>query len=257
VNGYFCENVAKVRNAGCSVSVEITPYDDLIPDIDAIKTFSMERFGTLPHITVARDEINRKNGLPRYTKLPKEEYEKVWGQFDSELFRFKSAIFQQKIRSFCYAGQWDFVLDLPTGNARQCYCGDFLQNIFQDIALPLRERPVGTYCQQHHCYNGHAFLTLGLVPEYSCPSYADMRDRVCTDGSHWLSPRMAAFFSQKLYENNEELSNSEKRRLNRRPIGVKLKHIVKRILFFRAVRVLLQQVKTISAYLSRRIQGKR
>ena len=30
----FCENIDKVRNAGCSFTVEITPSDELVPYID-------------------------------------------------------------------------------------------------------------------------------------------------------------------------------------------------------------------------------
>lgn len=60
-------------------------------------------------------------------------------------------------------------------------------------------------CQTAHCYNGHALLSAGLIPELSTPGYGDLRDRERTDGTHWLQPGLHAFFNTKLTDDNKEL----------------------------------------------------
>ena len=210
----FCDNVAKARAAGASVSIEITPCDELIPFIDEVRQFSLNKFGALPHLTIARDERERDNvNLPRLTGLSYPEYMKIWGEFDSELFRFKNSIWNVKIRDFCYAGKWTHYLNLVTGDVRKCYLTEINQNIFRDISEPLVESPVCTECTEPHCYNGHAFLVFGVCPSIQAPTHTEVRDRECIDGSHWLSPRMRAFFDQKLYDNNPEYNDQEKAKL--------------------------------------------
>ena len=127
----FCANVNKVRKAGCSISVEITPNDELIPYIDEIKSMSMENFGAFPHITVARD--NTKAELPILTNFTREEYKNVWSSFDSDLFKYKIQVFNEKRTEFCYAGVWSYALNIGTGELKQCYQGKLIQNIYQDI----------------------------------------------------------------------------------------------------------------------------
>ena len=195
----FVDNVKLMQDVGCSFSVEITPHDELIEYIDEIKDFSLNTFGALPHITVARDETNNKAILTKYTK---EEYEKIWSGFDSELFRFKLSIFLQKRREYCHAGKWVYTFNMGNGVMRQCYSSNKSQNIFSDITSALNLPCVGVKCEEPHCYNGHAFLTLGAIPTLETPTYALMRNRVQKDGREWLNPYMKAFISHKLHENN-------------------------------------------------------
>jgi hypothetical protein len=130
------------------------------------------------------------------------------------LFEFKYAVWEKKIDDFCYAGRWSFCIDLCTGMTKKCYASDTLPNVFDNPTAPVIEAPVCHQCREPHCYNGHAFLTFGLVPSIQTPTYADMRDRVCQNGSHWLTPKLRAFFSQKLHDNNPEYTQKEKDRLN-------------------------------------------
>ena len=58
----FFENVKRVRDAGVSFTVEITPSDELVPYIDEIKQVCMEHLGTYCHITIARS-IKRYGAL--------------------------------------------------------------------------------------------------------------------------------------------------------------------------------------------------
>ena len=100
---YVCAVKTDAWEAGASITVEITPSDELEPYIDEVKEFSIKHFGALPHITIGRNEL--KPGYVRLTKHTEEEYNKIWGQFDSELFRFKTHIWEKKIKDFCYAGK--------------------------------------------------------------------------------------------------------------------------------------------------------
>lgn len=203
----FVENVNKMKNAGISYSVEITPHDELIPYIDEIKKFSIANFGALPHITVARNEETKSIDL--LSSMNREAYEKTWSVFDSKMFDFKLSIFNQPRCEFCYAGAWSLLLDLETGDYFQCYRGDRLGNITKDNQ-PIHRRPIGK-CREPHCFNGHAYLTYGDIPTLNTPAYAEMRDRVTEDGRHWLQDDTRKFFSTKLKDSNVILSNEQQK----------------------------------------------
>ncbi|MDD6795968.1 MAG: radical SAM protein [Clostridiaceae bacterium] len=204
---YF-KNIMKMKDAGCSFTVEVTPSDELIPHIDDLKKISMDKLGALPHITIARDDRTKR--IDVLTKYSFEEYKKIWGQFDSNLFEYKTTIFYKKRKEFCYAGEWSTYIDLVTGRMTQCYCESEIDNIFKDINKPLKFTPVGNKCKQPHCYNGHSFLALGDIPQLNAPTLADLRNRKCSNGDEWLNSKMKNFMSQKLVENNIEYSACEK-----------------------------------------------
>lgn len=206
---HFFENIRLVRDAGASFTLEATPSDELIPYIDEMKKASLENVGAVCHVTVARNEAAEGN-LPILTNMTDENYQKTWNQFNSEFFNYKFSIFNKKRKEFCYAGDWSFVLNVGTGKMRQCYSSYFEQNIIEDPTIPIRFLAVGNNCSQYHCYNGHAFLCLGDIPEHKCPTYATIRNRVCQDGSEWLKPEMKCFMQSRLYESNEEYSEIKK-----------------------------------------------
>lgn len=194
----FILNIEKVKKAGCSYSIEMTPYDELIPHIEEIKDFCMKNFGALCHVTVARD--NAQKDLPILTELSRDDYFRTWSVFNSPLFEYKFSVFNVKQAKFCYGGELTSTLDLMTGNLKQCYLGEVIQNIYENPKEPIKWNPIGERCPESHCYNAHAFLTFGAVPELNreTPTYADMRNRICADGSEWLTPKMKAFMSQKI-----------------------------------------------------------
>ena len=131
-------------------------------------------------MTVARDEHD-KSRLPILTKLPYEEYKRLWGSFDSPLFDFKLSVFGKKRRNFCYAGKWTYFLEMKTGLLFQCYGACSLQNVYHDtqhLPPPIRELAIGHFCQMPHCYNAHAFMALGVIPNRTDPTYATLRNRV-------------------------------------------------------------------------------
>lgn len=207
----FFSNIRKMRDAGCSFTLELTPNDESIPIIDEIKERAVQELGAVCQVTIARDDISPLKDKPILTKLSKEDYYKTWSVFNSEMFDFKRTIFGQKRCEYCYAGSWSFYLNLGTGIMSQCYSSFKRQQIFEEPDKPINFTPVGYYCDQPHCYNGHAFLTLGVIPELNTISYSQIRNRVCNDGSEWLKPEFKAFISQKLKDANREYSPWEKR----------------------------------------------
>lgn len=192
----FSDNVNKLRNEGFSVTVEITPEDELVPYIDEIKAFSIERFGALPHITVTRNEDTKDFEL--LSKYTIEEFKDIWGTFCSNMFEFKLAHMDSMNKYDCMAGAWSGELNLATGDYLKCVNGEYLFNIYEEPDSAWVEEKVGKNCTSPFCFNNHAYLTLGLVPEIITPSYLEMRNRECKDGSEWVRGKMKAFFGQKL-----------------------------------------------------------
>ena len=198
-----------------------------------MKQAAIENVGAVCHITIARDEHDPKK-LPILTSLPREEYKKTWANFDSALFNYKLSIFEKKRKEFCYAGDWSFYLNLATGVMTQCYCSYTSQNIFENINEPIRFKAVGNNCREHHCYNGHVFLTFGDIPELEAPTYAELRNRTCADGSEWLKPEMRHLMSTKLWQSNKEYSVLKKASSNcyikGKIVKSKLKYALKKVL---------------------------
>ena len=52
----FFTNIRKVRDAGCSFTLELTPSDDAVPYIEEIKATAIRELGAMNHCTIARDE---------------------------------------------------------------------------------------------------------------------------------------------------------------------------------------------------------
>ncbi len=202
----FASNVKHIWQAGASATIEITPSDELIPYIEEVMAFSKKHFGALPHLTIARND--RTETIDYLTQLSMEEYDRTWSQFDSNLWSFKKTIFGVKQHNFCYAGAWSLYINLCSGEARACYYGGSLGDVFADPTKPLPEKPIGK-CPIAHCYNGHAFLTFGLIPNATNVRYADVRNRICSDGREWLQPPIKAFFGTQLIEQNRPYSSVE------------------------------------------------
>ena len=211
----FFNNIRKVRDAGCSFTLELTPSDDAIPYIDEIKQRAIAELGAPNHVTIARDE-RTKNRLPMLTQLSRQEYIDTWKTFDSALFDYKLTIFGHKRREFCYAGDWSFCVNLATGKMKQCYRTYYRADIFRDITKPIPFRAIGNCCKEHHCYNGHSLIVLGDIPSQSTPTYAQLRNRQSLGGSEWLRPEMKSFMSTRLKESNTEYTLWKKIKANLR-----------------------------------------
>ena len=203
----FANNVNRAWRSGASINIEVTPSDELIPFIDGLKEYSLGNFGALPHLTIARND--RTEGIDYLTNLSMDEYDKIWSQFDSDFWSFKKTIFGVQQKRYCYAGLWSLYVDLSSGDTMPCYCGRPLKNVFKHPDKPIDYQPIGD-CPIAHCYNGHALLTLGTIPDATNVRYGDIRDRVRLDGTHWLQPELKTFFNTKLSCNNAEISSCEK-----------------------------------------------
>lgn len=200
----FVENVQMCWDAGISQTIEITPHDELIPEIPEIKEFSLKHFGALPHITIARDENNE---LKKLTKLSDSEYEKIWGQFDSALFSYKLRTWGKKVKNYCYVGEWGYSINIANGKIYKCSSCGFVGNLVKNTYKSLPKKPACTKCPFRHCYNSHGWLGFGgMVPELAKETYAQMRDRVRNDGTHWVLPRMLKVFETRVSDNHKEHS---------------------------------------------------
>ncbi|SEM81403.1 Radical SAM superfamily protein [Syntrophus gentianae] len=206
INDFF-NNIKKMKKVGCSFTVELTPHDELIPFIQDIKTVCKEKLGAFCQVTVARNDASDMDYL---TKLSLTEYKKTWGTFNSPMFEFKLSTFGIKRKEYCYAGDWVLYVNLETGKTSQCYCSRFEQNIFENLNKPITFLPIGKNCTMPHCYNSHALLTLGAIPELDTITYSDVRNRQCDDGTEWLNPEVKEFFSGKFCENNAIYTTMEK-----------------------------------------------
>lgn len=100
-------------------------------------------------------------------------------------------------------------VNIENGEAVQCYYSRRRQNIFKNLNRPIKFIPIGK-CKDFHCYNGHALLTLGLIPNLTNTRYGDIRNRQCLDGSEWLQPELKEFFNCQLKDNNKEYSKLKK-----------------------------------------------
>lgn len=207
----FADNVNLMKNNKVSFTVEVTPSDELIPFIEDLKDYCLTNFGALCHITIARDD--RTGGIDVLSSLEYKDFKTVWSQFDSRMFDFKTEIFYHKRYEFCYAGDWSIYVNLETGNINQCYCGKSIGNLF-DFSKPISFEAIGKKCSLPHCYNGHAFLSIGDIPEINSTTYDLTRNRQCLDGTEWLQPEMKGIMHSRLQESNKEYSAYKKWRIN-------------------------------------------
>lgn len=204
---YF-DNVNLMKKSEASIVVEITPNDETEEYISEIKEICMEKLGALPQVTIARNDNDRR--ISHLSKHSFEDFVKIWSAFDSPMLDFKSTIFYKKRKEYCYAGDWSIYVNLVTGEYSQCYCGIRLGNVYENINQPLKLIAMGKKCSLPHCYNGHAFITLGDIPELDAITYAELRNRISGDGTEWLSKEMKEFIGTKLSESNSKYSSIQK-----------------------------------------------
>lgn len=200
----FIRNVNKVKEQGCSFTIELMPNDEVMEYIEDIKKLCTENFGALCHLTVGRNQ--GKKGYPILTELDKKEYISKWGEFKSQLFDFKLSTFGVKRKEYCYAGDWSMVVDFGRGVAKQCYSTSYEYDIFKNISNPIPFVSVGCHCPEPHCFNSHAYLTLGDIPTMDTPTYADVRNREIEGERDWLNNDCKMFLNSKFSDTNKEYS---------------------------------------------------
>jgi hypothetical protein len=195
----FFHNIHKIQNAGASFSIEFPSSDEMVPYIDEIKAVCLENVGALCHVTTLRDDS--KTSSPLLTDYSEEKYYNIWSSFDSDLFEFKRKLQNIPQTGFCYAGYLTCTVDIGTGDMRQCYRAELLDNIYIDLDKPLYFEPVGHNCPDSYCTVGHALLAFGVIPESNIAkdvTYSTLRNRTCLNGTEWLTHRMKIFMGSKL-----------------------------------------------------------
>lgn len=222
----FFENIELMKKSGASFTVELTPVDEEEEYIEDIKKICIEKLGALCHTTMARDD--RVKSIPVLSKHTKQEYVDIWSTFDSGMLEFKNRVFQEKRKEFCYAGDWSLYINLFTGGIQKCYCSPVIGNIY-DFTKPIHYEAIGE-CPISHCYNAHALMTFGLLPEVETPTYSYIRNRKCEDGTEWLKPTVKHFFDSKLIESNLEYDEEKKEKIVK-----KSRKVMRKVRFMRRV----------------------
>ncbi len=205
----YVENVKSAKKHGISFTVELVASECNIPFINEIKECCLANFGALCHVTDPRSMV--KEGMPRLASGNLEEHQARWRQFDSALFDYRQATWGvNRRREFCYAGEFGGCLSLANGFLQQCNRGK-LQNVFADIDEPMHFMACGNNCPFPHCFNSHVWdCFVGVIPGIQSPTYADLRNRVCADGSEWLFPPYKALYSKRLCTQHEEYDERRK-----------------------------------------------
>lgn len=204
----FFENVYKMHNAGCSFTVEMTPYDGIEEFKSEILEVCDKYLGSPCQLTIARDDM--KKGIPVMSQRNLKSYCDFWSDFDSGMMKFKKSVFGVKRKEFCYAGMYSANIRLSNGDISKCYSSPIVGNIFENLDKPINFEAIGK-CPVAHCYNGHAHLTLGLVPELKTPYYTEIRNIHLKDGTDSLTDTFKEFWSQRVTDNNPLLSLKEQK----------------------------------------------
>lgn len=203
----FFENVAFVKQLGCSFLVQVNLYDNYVPYLDEIQRLCMDRVGAKPQLVATRKEESLTKKIELMTSGTKAEYQKIGKSFESPLFDFTMKNFNVPRKEFCYAGDWTYVLNLQTGILKRCYASTIHQNIFEDPNKPLKELAVGNCCASLFCLNSSHFISLGAIPEIEAPTYQELRNR---KEANWYSDDMEKFLDGKLQNGNAEYSSIKK-----------------------------------------------
>lgn len=204
----FVENCRRVWEAGATCALEITPNDELIPFIPEIKEWSLKNFGTLPQLSIPRDEtVPEVKLLSKYTL---NEFGRIWEDFYSEEFRFKLKMWEKPVTDFCYAGKVSCFVIVNTGEMLTCPKSKIIGNFFEGATL---KTEAAAKCPQAHCFVCHNWLGFGSCPSSDETNYLLQRDRIMTDGRHFVSERCRHAFRQRVCDNNELYSPEEEKRL--------------------------------------------
>jgi organic radical activating enzyme len=202
----FFDNVRLMKNAGCSFTIQINLYDKYIPHWNEIKNIVRKNTGAFPQVA-----LTRGSDKTIMTSKSLEEYVTIAREMKSPLFDFAFKNYNVKRKEFCYAGDWSGKLNLATGILTSCYGYGISQNIFENIEKPIKFEAIGRNCPFKYCFNSTHFMSLGVIPKLTTPTYADLRNR---KEANWYNNEMYNFLSQKLNNDNFEYSSFKKLYVN-------------------------------------------
>lgn len=209
----YARNIQFMKSHQIAFSVEIVSNDYVLDELEELKAFCIQSFGALPHVLAGRNE-GEKNKFPKYeTKLPEDDFKRVWSGFDSDLFRYQDTDYLLNHNAeFCYAGVYTGSLDLGTGNFSPCPGSRNITNFFEDIGNPVQFVPAAE-CPFPYCYCGFFLQVLaGVTREEYHPDvrFYQFRDRICPDGSTWLTPSIREVFSHRCAEYHKDYPAEKK-----------------------------------------------
>ena len=83
-------------------------------------------------------------------------------------------------------------------------------------------------------------MSLGIIPEIECPSYAELRDR---ESGGWYAPEMKEFLGGKLSCNNKQYSKLKKRRITERQTKGSFKERLYKTKFYQFLHKLKEKMR--------------
>lgn len=186
----FFRHIRMAAEAGCSWQVRLCLCPEYMEDLDEIRQACLRELGQLPLVAHLRESVS----LPVSVRQRLNEAAR---SFDSVLYDFQQSICDVPLKEFYHAGEWSAAVHLASGDVRACLCEPVRQNIYRDGAMPLVWEPVGRKCHAGWCMCGAHFLSWGVMPVFSCPSYAQMFSR---PGEHSFNERTLNVMRHKLEE---------------------------------------------------------
>jgi radical SAM family protein len=208
----FFGTLRRIRKAGCSLTRPgIVLHDDYIPIIEEIKAVCMERLGTLPEVSIARDQTD-ESCTRMQSEYSAEKLEQIAESFECPTYELRKKLLGIRRTEFCYSGDWSFCLNLGTGEMTKCLYGTSNQNIFKDISRPIHFEATGSNCKAPWCMCGMIYLAWGTIPEFECPPFSLMC--LGREGGNVLSEEMKELLSHKLREMNHEYNLLKKWLIN-------------------------------------------
>ena len=239
----FFKNICKVREAGCSILLQINLVDEYIPYWEDIKKLSLEFVGALPQVALTRDESD--NTFKPMTKLSFDEYKRIGREMNSPLFEFTCKNFMVKRKEFCYAGYWSATLDMASGVLTGCYGNGFKYNIFEKPNESIPFSPIGRNCICKYCINSSHFLSQGCIPSLMpLPSYGLLRNR---EEANWYTKEMKDFLYEQFEEVNPPIKFVKKVKFEITSVLMRISFIMRKFIFRLHFRnVLKRLVKLIS-----------
>lgn len=223
----FFTNIHKVREAGCSILLQINLVDEYIPYWEEIKKLSLEHVGALPQVALTRDESN--NTYTPMTKLSFDEYKRIGSEMNSPLFDFTCKNFMVKRKEFCYAGYWSATLKMASGILTGCYGNGFQYNIFENPKEPIPFRPIGKNCTCKYCINSSHFLSQGCIPSLMpLPSYGMLRNR---ENAQWYTTEMKDFLYKQFEESNPPINFIQKIKFEATSFFIQFPSLIRKFIF--------------------------
>ena len=204
----FLNNIERVRDSTASLYPSIITSDIYVPYVDEIKRVFWDRLGVYPEVDPARDDSDLLNPCIM-TGLPKATYEKIWGSFGSERFKFRCHEGLNRAQR-CMAGANYYWAEGYSGSFLKCprVLKKKLRNLYCDLDEDIAVSPEGE-CPAAFCYNGAFVYSLRIVKDDAeVLPCGDMFQRTDKWGRKYIKEPLFALLNRGI-EINQGDNNSE------------------------------------------------